>query len=300
MLFICKTLNLAANGNSQQKRTVSSGWDIYEYFFSTCWEGGNLWVLLGRSRSAAAKLLHGFYGGSVPSVSPSPYTCHHNVPRRPPSFPGHSTNFLPNQHRAVPVGEALKQTHTMPMPSISGRFFIENALFSPQQSQGRIYSQITLLSLSWDRKSALSHCYQQNTRSSAAFRVKIFPVQISFYVHNTPPRWRALLQRKAVITPSPIAKIRYGKQHPSVQMRCPELFHLCLQLSQTKEQMENNLLVASCSPSASSSLEVEGTQREKGKQEVRADSALPTRGPGGAVPSHTWAMPSTQRAQRCG
>ena len=120
--------------------------------------------------------------------------------------------------------------------------------------------------------------------------MKTIPLQISFYVHNTLPRWRALLLRKAVITPSPISKIRYGKQHPSVQLRCPEL---CLQLSQTKEQTENNLLVASCSPSQSSSLEVEGTEREKGKQEVRADSALPTRG----QPGRSSAIPRVGHAQ---
>lgn len=65
----------------------------------------------------------------VPSLLSAPLhtrltTTYPGGPPVPPSLLGHSTNFLANQRRAAAVGEAVKQTHAMPMPSISGRFFI--------------------------------------------------------------------------------------------------------------------------------------------------------------------------------
>lgn len=85
--FICKMPNLAANGNSQQKRMVSSGWDIYEHFLSKRCEAGNLSVLPESSPAAVRQLNAKFQLGFCPwrSVMKTPSPC-----LRQPLFGGHT------------------------------------------------------------------------------------------------------------------------------------------------------------------------------------------------------------------
>lgn len=126
MLFICKTLNVAANGNSQQKKMVSSGGYIYEFFLSKCREAGNVSVLVESSpgcccRHLNAKFHHGFLSfvlcytypsqisslrNAFPASLPWSCVCHRDLPvsvraAASPSFSSHSTDLPVNKSQGI-------------------------------------------------------------------------------------------------------------------------------------------------------------------------------------------------------
>lgn len=174
--FICKMPNLAANGNSQQKRMVSSGWDIYEHFLSKRCEAGNLSVLPESSPAAGRQLNAKFQLGFCPWCSathvPSPclrqplfggHTRVSPAPARPgrtarsPSFPRRSGG----SHRwqtacGVPQGSPQLRCGADTCRARALRFWevlTENTLVFPSKASEEFTRRI---SLSRDRKPAAS------------------------------------------------------------------------------------------------------------------------------------------------
>lgn len=152
--FICKMPNLAANGNSQQKRMVSSGWDIYEHFLSKRCEAGNLSVLPESSPAAVRQLNAKFQLGFCPwcfaTHVPSPCLrqplfvghtqCHQPLPGpgvQPGLHPSPDVQGGPidgKQLAGYPRGLlscGVGLTRAVPVPCVFGKFSLRTRWFSP-------------------------------------------------------------------------------------------------------------------------------------------------------------------------